>query len=76
MNTFPINVREKILKYFRSHNSSELSPLKMTYFHDFRMKIGASLNMFNFSNFDTIQCMYFPIIKFRYKKYRFCKNIP
>ena len=75
MTTSPINVHEKILRSFWSHNSSEPSPLKTTYFPNFRMEIGAPLNILNFSYFDTIRCMNFPIITFRYKKYRFCKNI-
>ena len=39
-----------------------LSHLKMTYFPDFRMEIGALLHILYFSNFDTLRCMSFPII--------------
>ena len=60
-------------KCFWSHNSYELSTLKMTYFHDFRMEIGASLNILNFSNFDTIRWISFPIITFRYKNIDFVR---
>ena len=75
LQAFPIIVHGKILKCFWSQNISELSPLKMTYFCDFRMEIGVSLNILKFFNFDTIRCINFPIITFRYKIYRFCKNI-
>ena len=34
MNSFPINVHEKILKCFWSQNLSELFPLKITHFRD------------------------------------------
>ena len=62
MNAFPKNVHEKILKCFWSQNISELSPLKIGYFRDFRIEIGVSLNILNFSNFDTIDASIFQLL--------------
>ena len=67
MNAFPINVHEKMLKCFTSKNISELSSLKMTYFCDFIMEIGVSLNILKFLILIQFDASIFQLLHFNTK---------